>query len=93
MNWILKNPFVLSANLHAGAIMVSYPYDDSPKDIERGDYSATPDDRMFRHLSLTYSFNHPFMHKNFKHKNGDNYPKGISNGAFWYDKQGTMKVD
>ena len=93
MNWILKNPFVLSANLHAGAIMVSYPYDDSPKDIERGDYSATSDDRMFRYLSLTYSFNHPFMHKNFKCKNGDNYPKGISNGAFWYDKQGTMKVN
>ena len=59
MRWTKRNPFVLSANLHAGAVVASYPFDDSPQHIN-GKYSASPDDKFFRHAATTvwlyYSF-------------------------------------
>lgn len=30
MEWIKKYPFVLSASFHSGALVVTYPFDDSP---------------------------------------------------------------
>lgn len=60
MKWIQSNPFVLSASLHSGALVASYPYDDSPSGQSL--YSATPDDDVFRHLAKSYSQEHPIMH-------------------------------
>eukprot|EP00054_Salpingoeca_dolichothecata_P018602 m.114425 g.114425 ORF g.114425 m.114425 type:complete len:336 (+) comp22932_c0_seq1:182-1189(+) len=88
MTWIQETPFVLSANLHGGAIVASYPYDDSPSQSS-GVYSATSDDDLFRFLSLVYSRSHHTMH-NGRHC-GEYFPNGITNGAEWYNVAGGMQ--
>ena len=55
MRWIKRNPFVLSANLHAGAVVASYPFDDSRQHIN-GKYSAAPDDKWFRYSAQTVNY-------------------------------------
>ena len=85
MEWIAEYPFVLSANLHGGALVASYPYDNSrdASDV----YTASPDDDVFRHLALTYSRNHPTMHI----REASGFVDGITNGADWYSIDGGMQ--
>ena len=91
MDWILENPFVLSANFHGGAMLASYPYDSSESHKD-GVYSTAPDDKMFKLLATTYSNNHRKMHKNVKCSPWEDFPGGIVNGAQWYDVIGGMQV-
>ncbi|BFZ18647.1 hypothetical protein BsWGS_21686 [Bradybaena similaris] len=87
-DWINSTHFVLAANLHGGALVVNYPYDSYPWATTQR-YSATPDDDVFRHLSLIYSRSHPIMHKG-SHC-GDTFKDGITNGADWYPVFGGMQ--
>ncbi|KAM6988121.1 carboxypeptidase D isoform 1-T1 [Tautogolabrus adspersus] len=92
MNWLKSIPFVLSANLHGGSLVVNYPYDDDKKG--RSQYSQSPDDKVFQQVSRAYSQENPVMHNG--HPCEDLYPEeyfkdGITNGASWYNVPGGMQ--
>lgn len=88
MNWINSYPFVLSANFHGGALVASYPLDDTL--TGQSVYSATPDDDVFRSLAKVYSFAHPTMWqgksctRNRENYHNKSFSQGITNGAAWY---------
>lgn len=90
MNWIQQYPFVLSCNIHNGALVANYPYDSRPDG--RSTYSRSPDDDIFRQLALAYSNSHATMHKGLPCP-GDRsgFPQGITNGAAWYNVKGGMQ--
>ncbi|XP_016971864.1 carboxypeptidase D isoform X1 [Drosophila rhopaloa] len=89
VNWIISKPFVLSANFHGGAVVTSYPYDNSLAHNECCEESLTPDDQVFKQLAHTYSDNHPIMSKG--NNCNDSFTGGITNGANWYELSGGMQ--
>lgn len=102
MDWIAKIPFVLSANLHGGALVANYPYDDNPTSVGNiyAHPNPSPDDDVFRMVSLVYSNAHPTMHLSKPcppppgQQRGllsERFPNGITNGAAWYPVTGGMQ--
>lgn len=90
IQWLHQYPFVLSCNIHNGALVANYPYD-SRKD-GRSTYSRSPDDDIFRQLALTYSNSHATMYEG-RACLGDpsGFLNGITNGAAWYSVKGGMQ--
>lgn len=82
MNWTMAYPTTLSANLHTGALVVNYPYDNDGKGSV---YSASPDDDVFIYLSEEYARNNPPMWAS------SSFFHGITNGAAWYSITGGMQ--
>ncbi len=89
MKWIENNKFVLSANLHGGSVVASYPYDDSASHQMMNYHSSSPDDDLFKHLAKVYADKHKTMH-NGNDCPGEYFAGGITNGAEWYDVPGTL---
>ncbi|XP_051508859.1 carboxypeptidase Z-like [Myxocyprinus asiaticus] len=90
MKWIRSIPFVISANLHGGDLVVSYPYDLSK--LENNMFSPTPDEQVFKKLARTYADAHAIMsHKDTGRCGGMFADKGgVVNGAEWYSIAGGM---
>ncbi|KAL6083005.1 hypothetical protein STEG23_028005, partial [Scotinomys teguina] len=92
MKWLKTETFVLSANLHGGALVASYPFDNGVQAtgalLSR---SLTPDDDVFQHLAYTYASRNPNMTKGDQCRNKRNFPNGITNGYAWYPLQGGMQ--
>ncbi|XP_056138809.1 carboxypeptidase D [Lampris incognitus] len=94
IKWILEKKFVLSANLHGGTVVASYPFDDSAFHQQRGQYSQSSDDGVFRYLARVYAENHPVMRTgepNCPSTPEEKFKDGITNGAQWYDVPGGMQ--
>ncbi|XP_069767566.1 carboxypeptidase D [Narcine bancroftii] len=92
MDWMNEIPFVLSANLHGGSLVVNYPFDDDPDGTEM--YSRSPDDAVFRQLALSFAKENGPMFEGHPCKKlypGEYFPHGITNGANWYNVPGGMQ--
>lgn len=95
--WIRNTQFVLSGNIHGGALVASYPFDNIPANSPNsfrsyGSPSLTPDDDVFRHLAQSYSFNHNNMYLAVSCRDGTpQFVNGTTNGAAWYPLKGGMQ--
>lgn len=92
MDWLQTESFVLSANLHGGALVASYPYDNGNGGSEQvGGASLSPDHDVFVHLAKVYSYNHSSMHHGHSCYDTRPFPDGITNGYQWYPLAGGMQ--
>ncbi|XP_060633465.2 carboxypeptidase M [Anolis sagrei] len=92
MDWLKNEMFVLSANLHGGALVASYPFDNGDSvTITLQGSSKTLDNDVFVHLAKTYANNHARMFQGAACHNGDDFPGGITNGYAWYRLLGGMQ--
>ncbi|XP_028826893.1 probable carboxypeptidase X1 isoform X2 [Denticeps clupeoides] len=92
ISWMQTVPFVLSANLHGGELVVTYPYDCTRNWIPR-ENTPTADDVFFRWLATVYASSNQAManpdrrvchYENFQQHNN------IINGADWHTVPGSM---
>ncbi|XP_061495767.1 carboxypeptidase M isoform X2 [Rhineura floridana] len=92
MDWMKNEMFVLSANLHGGSLVASYPFDNGNSlTITPNDESKTLDNDVFEHLARIYSTNHATMHEGSACQNGEYFLDGITNGYRWYQVEGGMQ--
>lgn len=89
MEWVADNSFVLSANLHSGALLVNYPYDDDRKGVQVP--APTPDQDLFYDISLRYSMHNLPMYTDPDDPDSPDAPDGVTNGAAWYVIEGGMQ--
>ena len=89
MHWSTNHSFVLSANMHGGALVVNYPLDESAlvNCNAGGVESPSHDDSLFIDVSTVYAQSNTPMANN----NVGNFTNGIVNGTLWYSNCGGMQ--
>ncbi|XP_011617722.2 probable carboxypeptidase X1 [Takifugu rubripes] len=92
IRWMQNIPFVLSANLHGGELVVTYPYD-MTRDWAPREHTPTPDESFFRWLATAYaSTNQAMSNPNRRPCHNNDFLKynNIINGADWHNVPGSM---
>src|SRR5947207_119644 len=84
INFRKAHDFVASANFHTGSLVVNYPWDTNNDGV--ANFAYTPDDALFREMSLTYSRQNTPMYNG-----GGGFSQGITNGDHWYEVAGGMQ--
>ncbi|XP_075914494.1 putative carboxypeptidase X1, partial [Petromyzon marinus] len=88
--WMERIPFVLSANLHGGELVVSYPFDMARSYWATQELTPTADDGFFRWLSTVYATTHGSMASAQRRVcHCDVFQGGIVNGAEWHTVPGS----
>ncbi|XP_006894247.1 PREDICTED: probable carboxypeptidase X1 isoform X1 [Elephantulus edwardii] len=93
IEWMKRIPFVLSANLHGGELVVSYPYDMTRTPWAARELTPTPDDAVFRWLSTVYADTNRVMQNPERracHNQDFALGGNIINGADWHTVPGSM---
>ena len=84
-------PFVLSASLHGGELVVVYPHD-CTKDWAPKEYTASPDDSFFRWLATVYASTNLAMlnpDRRMCHVDDFQRTRNIVNGGAWHTVPGS----
>ncbi|KAG1962390.1 probable carboxypeptidase X1 isoform X1 [Pimephales promelas] len=92
ISWMQTIPFVLSANLHGGELVVTYPFD-MTRDWAPKEHTPTPDDSFFRWLATVYaSTNHVMSNPDRRPCHNEDFLRynNIINGANWHTVPGSM---
>ncbi|GLD47664.1 probable carboxypeptidase X1 [Lates japonicus] len=92
INWMQDIPFVLSANLHGGELVVTYPYD-CTRDWAPQEDTPTADNAFFRWLATVYASTNLVManpDRRICHYEDFQSHNNIINGGAWHTVPGSM---
>ncbi|XP_037342490.2 probable carboxypeptidase X1 [Pungitius pungitius] len=92
INWMQEIPFVLSANLHGGELVVTYPYDCTRDWVPKED-TPTADNAFFRWLATVYASTNRAMsnpNRRLCHYEDFQAHNNIINGGAWHTVPGSM---
>ncbi|XP_032402652.1 probable carboxypeptidase X1 isoform X1 [Xiphophorus hellerii] len=92
ISWMQDIPFVLSANLHGGELVVTYPFD-CTRDWAPQENTPTADDAFFRWLATVYASTHLVLanpDRRICHYEDFQMHNNIINGGAWHTVPGSM---
>ncbi|XP_071765641.2 putative carboxypeptidase X1 [Centroberyx gerrardi] len=92
ISWMQDIPFVLSANLHGGELVVTYPYD-CTRDWAPQEDTPTADNSFFRWLATVYASTNLVManpDRRICHYEDFQRHNNIINGGAWHTVPGSM---
>lgn len=92
IDWMQRYPFVLSANLHGGELVVTYPFDMTRSYWKAQELTPTADDGVFRWLATVYATSNLAMASEDRRLcHYDDFARhgNIINGANWHTVPGS----